>query len=62
MVANVPPYAVAVGVPAKVVKYRFDEKTIVTLLEKRWWDGTEEILQKVEQDFWDLGAFLKEIE
>lgn len=62
VVANVPPYAVAVGVPAKVVKYRFDEKTIVTLLEKRWWDGTEENLQKVEQDFWDLGAFLKEIE
>ena len=25
---DVPPYAIAVGVPAKVVKYRFDEETI----------------------------------
>lgn len=25
---DVPPYAVVVGVPAKIIKYRFDEKTI----------------------------------
>ena len=59
VVDDIPPYAIAVGVPAKVVKYRFDEKTIATLLEKRWWDGTEEELQKVEKYFWDVEAFLK---
>lgn len=59
VVNDVPPYAVAVGVPAKVMKYRFDEKTIEALLEKQWWNETEEELQKVEQDFWDVKAFIK---
>ena len=60
MVSDIPPYAVAVGVPAKVVKYRFDEATIKALLEKQWWNGTEEDLKKVERDFWDVKAFLTE--
>jgi acetyltransferase-like isoleucine patch superfamily enzyme len=34
---DVPPYAVVAGVPAKVKKYRFDEKTIERLLALRWW-------------------------
>lgn len=58
VVEDIPPYAIVVGVPAKVVKYRFDKKTIDTLLEKRWWDGIEEELQKVERNFWDVEAFI----
>ena len=34
---DVPPYAVVGGVPAKILKYRFDEKTIAELLELQWW-------------------------
>lgn len=34
---DVPAYAVVVGNPARVVKYRFDEATIVRLLESGWW-------------------------
>jgi len=60
VVDDIPPYAVAVGVPAKVVKYRFDESTIKALLDKRWWNGTEEELKRVERNFWDVEAFLKE--
>ena len=60
VVDDIPPYAVAVGVPAKVVKYRFDEKTIEALLEKQWWNGTECELQKVERYFWDVESFIKE--
>lgn len=56
---DIPPYAVAVGVPAQVVKYRFDEDTIKALLEKQWWNGSEEDLNRVEQDFFDVEAFLK---
>ena len=55
---DIPPYAVAVGVPAKVVKYRFDEDTIKALLEKQWWNGSEEDLRKVERNFWDVEGFL----
>ena len=57
---DIPPYAVAVGVPAKVVKYRFDEATVKALLEKQWWNGTEESLRLVERDFWNVDEFLKD--
>lgn len=33
-----PPYAVVVGNPGRVVKLRFDEATIERLLEIAWWD------------------------
>lgn len=39
---DVPPYAIVGGVPAKVIKYRFDEKTIEKLLELKWWDFSDE--------------------
>lgn len=55
---DVPPYAVAAGVPAKVVKYRFDADTVRALLERRWWDDPEEELHKVADHFWDVEAFL----
>jgi len=35
---SVPPYAIAVGNPAKIVKYRFEEDIIQGMLEARWWD------------------------
>ena len=60
VVDDSPPYAIAVGVPAKVVKYRFDEVTINALLEKQWWNGSEEELLKVELYFWDVESFLNE--
>lgn len=35
---DIPPYAIAVGVPAKVIKYRFDEDICERLLRLRWWE------------------------
>lgn len=35
---DIPPYAVAVGNPAKVIKYRFNMEIISMLLEAKWWD------------------------
>lgn len=34
---DVPAYAIVAGVPARVIRYRFDEKTIDELLELKWW-------------------------
>lgn len=34
---DVPPYAIVVGHPARVVKYRFDEDICARLLQSRWW-------------------------
>jgi chloramphenicol O-acetyltransferase type B len=34
---NVPPYAIVGGVPAKIIKYRFDNEKIERLLKSEWW-------------------------
>lgn len=34
---DVPPYAIVGGVPARVIRFRFDEKTIERLMKVRWW-------------------------
>ena len=43
---DVPPYAIVAGVPAKIIKYRFDPETISQLLEIRWWDWPEHIVEE----------------
>ena len=35
---QVPPYAVVVGNPGRVMRRRFDDRTIAQLLEVAWWD------------------------
>lgn len=47
---DVPPYAIAVGVPAKIIGYRCDKKFIDDLLEIKWWDWPLEII-KENMDF-----------
>lgn len=37
---DVPPYAIVGGVPAKIVGYRYDEKTINFLLDIKWWNNS----------------------
>jgi len=39
---DIPPYAVAVGVPAKVIKYRFMPEVIDKMLMLKWWSWTPE--------------------
>jgi virginiamycin A acetyltransferase len=42
--ANVPPYAVVSGFPARVVGFRFSKRVIATLLDSRWWEKTPDEL------------------
>ena len=35
---DVPPYAIVAGCPAKIIRMRFDQKTIDNLLRIKWWD------------------------
>lgn len=44
---DVPPYAIVGGVPAKVLKYRFDEETIKVLEKYEWWNFSDEDIEKV---------------
>jgi acetyltransferase-like isoleucine patch superfamily enzyme len=47
---DVPPYAIVGGVPAKIIKYRFNESVIDRLLKVKWWDYPEEIITKLPFD------------
>ena len=39
---DVPPYAIVGGVPARLIRRRFDNETIETLLRLKWWDWPSE--------------------
>ncbi|KUH34405.1 hypothetical protein APY94_01875 [Thermococcus celericrescens] len=43
---DIPPYAIAVGVPARVIKYRFSKKTIRELQKLRWWEWSDKVLKQ----------------
>ena len=34
---DVPPYAIVAGVPARIIRYRFEEETIKVLQQSEWW-------------------------
>lgn len=46
---DVPSYSIVVGIPARVLKYRFSEETIKVLEASRWWEyGMREAAEKVK--------------
>ncbi len=47
---DVPPYAIVAGVPAKIIRYRFDEKTIKKLLDLQWWNLPDDIIKDIPYD------------
>jgi len=42
---DVPDYAIVVGVPAKVIKYRFSKEIIEELLKLKWWNWDREVIK-----------------
>ncbi|OWK41030.1 Acetyltransferase [Fimbriiglobus ruber] len=49
---DVPPYAVVVGNPARVVKHRFDPDMVAQLLAIRWWDWPEDRVKTAADLIW----------
>jgi len=47
---DVPPYAIVGGVPAKIIRYRFDEPTIQELLNLKWWELEPKDMQGIDFD------------
>lgn len=43
---DIPPYAIAAGVPAKIKGYRFEPRLIETLLRVKWWEWEEAELNR----------------
>ena len=59
---DLPPYAIAVGNPAKVLRYRFSNDIINRLLSSKWWLLNDENLKKLAYKIQNVEQFLKEIE
>lgn len=58
---DVPPYAIVGGMPAKIIKYRFDEKTIKRLLKLEWWKYHFTDFKNIDL-FSDINYYLDELE
>jgi len=43
---NVPPYAIVGGIPAKIIRFRFNQSTIDRLLAAAWWDWPDEKVRR----------------
>jgi virginiamycin A acetyltransferase len=43
---DVEPYAIVGGVPAKVIRKRYDDRTIDQLLTMKWWDWPQERIRR----------------
>jgi acetyltransferase-like isoleucine patch superfamily enzyme len=55
---DVPPYAIVGGVPAKVIKYRFNQPIITALLRIKWWDWEDSKIIENATLFYDIDKFI----
>ena len=44
---DIEPYSIVVGNPPKLLRYRYSEKIINSLLEKKWWDLPEDRIEEL---------------
>lgn len=61
---DVPPYAVVAGVPAKLIRYRFNHEQICEILRHPWWNLSDSQLKKniaLFQRSESIGEIIKEL-
>ena len=54
---DIPPYAIAGGIPAKILKYRYDENDIKLLLKFKWWNKETTWIKKNAKLFLNMNLF-----
>lgn len=57
---DIPPYAIVGGVPAKIIKYRFEKKIVEALLKIKWWEWDDKKIKKSSALFLDIEKFILE--
>lgn len=58
---DIPPYAIVGGVPAKVLKYRFNNEIIEMLLKSKWWNCSDTELSKLAEFIKDPCLFVNNL-
>jgi acetyltransferase-like isoleucine patch superfamily enzyme len=54
---DVPPYAIVGGVPATIIRYRFDPERIAMMMNLKWWDKDSAWIKKHADLFMDVDRF-----
>ena len=57
--SDVPPYAVVVGNPTKIVRYRFSRKTVERMLRIAWWHWPQDYIEdNIDMFYGPIDGFL----
>lgn len=56
---DIPPYAIAVGCPIRIIKYRMTESQIAAMQRIQWWNWDDDRLQDLERMFEDIDGFIE---
>jgi len=59
---DIPPYAVVVGCPGRVIRQRFPQEISGRLLASRWWNLDDEVLERLAPFFADATQFLDRLD
>ncbi len=57
---DIPPYAIVGGVPAKIIRYRFEQDKIEKLLNIKWWNMDISHMKKHFKKFHNIDDFLNQ--
>ena len=58
---DVPPFAIVAGNPAKIIRFRFNQRIIDGLIESEWWNLNDADLKIVSKYIKDPEVFLKHV-
>lgn len=56
---DVPPYAIVVGNPGRIVDYRFPHSVIKKLLKVKWWNWDDKTVRERLGDMKDINIFIE---
>lgn len=56
---DVAPYTIVGGVPAKIIKNRFEPEIVEALLKMKWWDWDESTIKSRASDFRDVAVLVE---
>ena len=59
---DVPPYAIVGGVPAKVIRFRFEEEICRQVSDSAWWNRSDEWIAAHADEFSDVSTFLSNVD
>lgn len=59
---DIPPYTIVAGVPAKLIRQRFEPEEIENLLKIQWWDLDYDFLKENFKKFHDIKEFISFVE